>query len=320
MVVRDEAASIAETIESLRRLAPVARIVVLDTGSTDGTPDIARKAGAKVGELTWPESGRYDDAYNAMLARLEELVVDGDEWIFHAYGRRLYEGTWSPPPGAVAVSSTEYWSESCHATRVVAYRAGLHLRYRGATHEVLSRPEGLPVPDSGVRMRRHECTHPRPDRWARDLALLEGEHDARSRFYYAQTLACLAGAAHEAGDHERRNFLAHQAYAAYLARADLKGEGDDQEVAVSLFRAITMMPRHPSMLSAATRMCHGALVVDERRGEPWMALAEFCMAVGEPRRARMYAELARCATPDPRCLFLDPTVPARAERLLAAIP
>lgn len=46
MIVRNEAANIARCLDSIRR--GVDEIVVLDTGSTDATPDIARKHGADV--------------------------------------------------------------------------------------------------------------------------------------------------------------------------------------------------------------------------------------------------------------------------------
>jgi hypothetical protein len=304
IMVKNEAASIAETIASLRKLAPAARIVVFDTGSDDATAELARSAGAEVRtDVAWAPSGRYDDSYNAMLEACEAMAAP-DEWIFHGYGRRVYEGTWAAPDDASLVSSTEHWSEHCDATRVVAYRANLRCRYRGATHERLHCPP-MPTPDSGVRMRRHSCDHPRPDRFERDLALLEGQTDPRSRFYYAQTLACLG--------------RLPEAYAAYLVRADMQGQGDDNEVAVSLIRALQMMPRHPTMLRVAKRMCFGALAVDPDRGEPWLALAEFCLHVGRPELAKRYAVFSLAAEPNPRALFVDPSVPARAERLLAHV-
>jgi glycosyltransferase involved in cell wall biosynthesis len=305
LMVKNEAASIAQTVESLRALAPKARLIVFDTGSDDGTPERAAHVGAEVRtDVVWAESGRYDDSYNAMLAACEE-IAQPEEWIMHAYGRRIYSGSWSPPATAALVASIEHWSEHCDASRVVAYRAQLQCRYLGATHEILQRPDGVPVEDSGVRMVRAACDHPRPERFERDLALLEADSTPRAAFYRAQTLACL----------ER----IPEAYGAYLQRADLEGQGDDNEVVVALFRAIMLAPRHPALLPAMTRMCYGALRIDENRGEPWMALAEFCLGVGRHDLAGRYALMARVATPDPFCLFRDPTVAARADALLSAL-
>lgn len=303
LMVCDEQASIPETIGTLRAVLPNPRIVVFDTSKGDETARAAEACGAEV-RVDVPWLGRYDASYNGALAACEALA-EPDDWIVHAYGRRLYSGMWAPPEGAELVTSTEHWSAQCDATRVVGYRARLECRYQGATHERLRYPTDRPTPDSGIRLTRHACDHPRPDRFLRDLALLEGETDPRSRFYYAQTLAAL----------DRHP----EAYGAYLARADMQGQGDDNEVVVSLWRAMHMAPRHPSLLPVVTRMCHGALSIDERRGEPWQALAEYCLELGCYELAGRYAALALTSEPDPRCLFLDPTVHTRALAMLEAL-
>lgn len=302
LMVCDEAESIGETIASLRALLPNPRIVVFDTSQDDRTARAAELAGAEV-RVDVPWAGRYDASYNAALAACEALA-EPDDWIFHAYGRRVYSGAWTPPEGAELVTSTEHWNEGCDATRVVAYRARHECRYMGATHEKLYCPQ-LPAPDSGVRMVRHACAHPRPDRFERDLKLLEGETDPRSRFYYAQTLAAL----------ERYP----EAYGAYLARAAMQGQGDDNEALVALWRAIQIAPRHDALLPAVTRMAHAALAIDEQRGEPWMALAEYCLDLGRYDLAGRYAALSLHGAPDPRALFLDPTVRARGIAMLQAL-
>lgn len=81
LIAKDEAESIGRCLESLRELD---EIVVLDTGSTDGTPDIARKHGARVFVET-PRPGEefhFGGARNAALARLKSawaLSIDADE-------------------------------------------------------------------------------------------------------------------------------------------------------------------------------------------------------------------------------------------------
>jgi hypothetical protein len=69
---RDEAASIEATVRTVRGLAPVSRVLVVDDGSADDTGDRARAAGAEV--LTRPVGA-------GKAAALEEglrLVLDGD--------------------------------------------------------------------------------------------------------------------------------------------------------------------------------------------------------------------------------------------------
>jgi len=80
MIARDEAAVIGRALESARPF--VERMIVLDTGSTDGTPRIAAGCGAEVFGFAWCDD--FAAARNAALARSDaawNLVLDADEWI-----------------------------------------------------------------------------------------------------------------------------------------------------------------------------------------------------------------------------------------------
>jgi len=74
MIVRDEALNLP------RSLAPVRKsfdeIVVVDTGSADGTPDLARSYGARVLEINWP-----DDFAAARNASLRAAAGDWIMWL-----------------------------------------------------------------------------------------------------------------------------------------------------------------------------------------------------------------------------------------------
>lgn len=78
MIVRDEAASLATCLHSVRGF--VEQMVVVDTGSVDDTVAIAQGAGAEVHHLPWP--GDFAAARNAALEKVKGdwvLVLDGDE-------------------------------------------------------------------------------------------------------------------------------------------------------------------------------------------------------------------------------------------------
>ncbi len=80
MIVKNE----AEHLETCLRLARphVDEIVIIDTGSTDGTQDIARRYADVFEEIEWPNS--FAAARNYSLDRAHGkyiLILDGDEYI-----------------------------------------------------------------------------------------------------------------------------------------------------------------------------------------------------------------------------------------------
>src|SRR3990167_1868515 len=80
MIARDEAGAIGRALDSAR--PHVDRMIVLDTGSTDATPEIARAHGAEVHAFAWCDD--FAAARNAALALSDaawNLVMDADEWI-----------------------------------------------------------------------------------------------------------------------------------------------------------------------------------------------------------------------------------------------
>jgi glycosyltransferase involved in cell wall biosynthesis len=80
MIVRDEARCLARCLASVRPW--VDEMVVVDTGSTDATPQIARDAGARLGRFDWIDD--FAAARNHALSLTEapwRLVLDADEWV-----------------------------------------------------------------------------------------------------------------------------------------------------------------------------------------------------------------------------------------------
>jgi len=80
MIVRDEADRIARCVQ--RHLGLADEIVVVDTGSKDETPGLAREAGARVVEFEWRDD--FAAARNASLEAARgrwALILDADEWI-----------------------------------------------------------------------------------------------------------------------------------------------------------------------------------------------------------------------------------------------
>jgi len=78
MIVRDEEEMLPDCLASARRA--VDRMVIVDTGSTDGTRDVIQRFGAELVEYPWNDD--FAAARNAGLARVDSgfvLILDADE-------------------------------------------------------------------------------------------------------------------------------------------------------------------------------------------------------------------------------------------------
>jgi glycosyltransferase involved in cell wall biosynthesis len=82
---RDEAATLAETLDALQKIAGLSRIIVVDDGSRDATAAIARRFGAEVLSASSPgEGGGKGQALRLGLAHARErgpevlLLADAD--------------------------------------------------------------------------------------------------------------------------------------------------------------------------------------------------------------------------------------------------
>lgn len=77
--VHNEAGTIGEVVRELRSVPEIGMVVVVDNGSTDGTAEIARRAGAKI--LRYPERVGYDVARALGVKAFRAsayLFMDGD--------------------------------------------------------------------------------------------------------------------------------------------------------------------------------------------------------------------------------------------------
>jgi tetratricopeptide (TPR) repeat protein len=85
MIVRNEAATLRRCLESVRGV--VQELLIADTGSSDGTPDLARECGARVIEIPWESD--FAAARNRALEGLQSpwvLSLDADEVLDPAAG------------------------------------------------------------------------------------------------------------------------------------------------------------------------------------------------------------------------------------------
>lgn len=138
MIARNEEHSIAG---ALRSAAPyVAEMIVVDTGSTDATPDIAKAEGAKVFSFEWCDN--FSAARNAALGHCAAdwiLVIDADDRLLQAGGEDI--GFAVRRGGADGYAM---WIEECttsgrvlgtEVSSVRVFRNDPRIRYWGRIHE-----------------------------------------------------------------------------------------------------------------------------------------------------------------------------------------
>jgi glycosyltransferase involved in cell wall biosynthesis len=114
MIAKNEEANIARCLQIMRPV--VDEIIVVDTGSTDRTKDIAKSFGAKVYDFIWTNS--FSDARNYSLSKALGkwiLVLDADEVISPSNFdelRKLVKET-SPKPVAFSFQTRNYVYRIC---------------------------------------------------------------------------------------------------------------------------------------------------------------------------------------------------------------
>lgn len=132
VIARDEAPRIERL---LRSVTPhVDAMLVLDTGSTDGTPELAAACGARVHHLAWPDD--FALARNAALdlaAADWHVVLDADEWLIDG-GAVLAQLRHLPPDFVGAVALEDHFDGGCARHWLSRILPG-RVRYRGRIHE-----------------------------------------------------------------------------------------------------------------------------------------------------------------------------------------
>jgi tetratricopeptide (TPR) repeat protein len=101
MIVKDEASTLPRCLDSARPW--VDEIVVVDTGSTDATPDVARTRGACV--ISWAWRDDFAAARNESLRHATAdwiLVLDADEHLADGAGEALRHAVRTAPDDVVA--------------------------------------------------------------------------------------------------------------------------------------------------------------------------------------------------------------------------
>jgi tetratricopeptide (TPR) repeat protein len=115
MIVKDEEATLGHCLESVRGLVDEA--VVVDTGSTDGTAEIAKGFGARLHHFKWSDD--FSAARNYGLGRVKGdwvLVLDADEAIDAIDHDKIRDACLRPTADAYSLTTRNYTATANETT------------------------------------------------------------------------------------------------------------------------------------------------------------------------------------------------------------
>ncbi|MDR1571143.1 MAG: glycosyltransferase family 2 protein [Clostridiales Family XIII bacterium] len=148
-IAKNEETHIARAINSMKGF--VDEMIVVDTGSSDGTVEVARALGAKIGYFEWDNDFAAARNYAMSLATGDVLMCpDADMWYDPPFGqahRDAIEKALSQPKAEAVIAklidiegSTGVVINEAHIT--VAYRRSPNMKYFGAIHEQMLHLDG----------------------------------------------------------------------------------------------------------------------------------------------------------------------------------
>jgi tetratricopeptide (TPR) repeat protein len=184
MIVKDGAATLARCLASVTPF--IDRIVIGDTGSVDGTPEVGRRFGAEVFTIPWEED--FARARNRVLERRRcdwILVLDADEMLEGTAGAEIRElvketrvfayeswkwnyvrdrnarlGFQPALPNPVAIEEARPWPAYILALTTRLFRNHPGIYYEGCVHETVTRRlEALRLPARRAQFIVHHFGH-----------------------------------------------------------------------------------------------------------------------------------------------------------------
>lgn len=262
MIVRDEAHCITKALDTA---APhIDAWCVVDTGSTDGTQQVIADHMTALGipgvlvERPWKDFGHNRTEAVSLAQGMADYiwVMDADD---HLEGTPDFTGlSGDVYQMRMRSGASEYWY-------ALLFRDGLHVTYRGVTHEypdwqgqAAQRLEGdYAVIDGHISSRNRSGR-----KFVEDVELLLPEverdpRDARSRFYLAQSYFCLgdyASAAEHYGQRAALGGFAEEVYYSLLRVGEChERQGDWPEALDAYLRAHQYRPSRAEALHAVAR-------------------------------------------------------------------
>ncbi len=168
MITRDEEDFIVDAVESVRNLAD--EVVIIDTGSSDRTVELARECGARVYRKDWDNS--FSNARNESISRAGMewiLILDADEYVSEESCNIIREMIEKDPECSFKLEQRTYCEDSAFigwkkvsadarynrgqpgyfsTSQIRLFRNDSRVRYRGEVHENVEQS----LKDAGIRI------------------------------------------------------------------------------------------------------------------------------------------------------------------------
>lgn len=194
MIVKNESAVLGRCLESV--CEAVDEIIVVDTGSTDDTKDIAASYRAKVYDFTWRDHFAAARNYAFSLATKDYILwLDADDVMLKTDVEKLIKLKSTLSPEVSVVNMLYHAAFDSKGEPTFSYNRERLLRrsdnpqWVGAVHEVIPQ-QGIGI-NSNIAVCHKKCGSGDPDRnlriYEKRLALGE-ELDTRAQFYYGREL------------------------------------------------------------------------------------------------------------------------------------
>lgn len=253
MIVRNEADVLDRCLRSVADL--VDEIILVDTGSTDGTKGIARKYTEKIFDYTWKDD--FASARNASFSKASCdycMWLDADDVLPDGEAFLQLKSNLGPETDVVMMPYHVGFDEMGNVTfsyyreRIIKNRAGME--WKGRVHEVLETHGSVLYSDCAVEHRKLHMSDPDRNLRIYESMMAAGEKlDAREQYYYARELYyhkryAQALLALESFLENSEGWMENKIEACRTCALCFYGLGDEEKALNTLFRSFTYdLPR-----------------------------------------------------------------------------
>jgi tetratricopeptide (TPR) repeat protein len=293
MIVKNEETLLPRCLKSVRDLAD--EIIVVDTGSTDRTREIARDFGGIVYEYPW--QGDFSAARNESLRHATKnwiLVIDADEELPAEETAALRFFIDQPD---IRIISLSIYNKSLETGRISSFlpsmrlfRRNLDLRYYGIVHNRLDVPSDVPITRCQAKIYHYGYDLSREaleKKKARTMALLEQQLAANPDDVYANfNMAQLLRGFREANNETvNRRIIEHAGRV--IRHPESRTQSYHGQRLMSLHQMATALYAL-NQYDEAERYCQEALAAKPGYLDPMLTLGHIHLASGRLDKAKTF--------------------------------